>query len=50
MFPIGLLFALLFAARAEGLRLRQAEWTAAVAAVAGLAVFLWRPSPPAGSG
>jgi hypothetical protein len=48
VFPIGLLFALLFAARAEGRRLRQAEWTAAVAAVAGLAVFLVAAEPSGG--
>jgi hypothetical protein len=48
VFPIGLLFALLLAARAEGRRLRHAEWTAAVAAVAGLAVFLVAAQPSGG--
>jgi drug/metabolite transporter (DMT)-like permease len=48
VFPIGLLFALLLAARAEGRRLRHAEWTAAVAAVAGLAIFLVAAQPSGG--
>ena len=48
VFPIGLLFALLLAARAEGRRLRRAEWTAAIAAVAGLAVFLVAAQPSGG--
>jgi len=48
VFPIGLLFALLLAARAEGRRLNHAEWTAAVAAVAGLAVFLVAAQPSGG--
>ncbi len=48
VFPIGLLFALLLAARAEGRRLRHAEWTAAVAAVAGLCVFLVAAQPSGG--
>jgi hypothetical protein len=48
VFPAGLLFALLLAARAEGRRLHRAEWTAAVAAVAGLAVFLLAASPTGG--
>ena len=48
VFPIGLLFALLLAARAEGRRLTHAEWTAAVAAVAGLAVFLLAAQPSGG--
>jgi len=48
IFPIGLLFALLLAARAEGRRLGQAEWTAAVAAVGGLAVFLIAAMPSGG--
>jgi hypothetical protein len=48
VFPAGLLFALLLAARAEGRRLHHAEWTAAVAAVAGLAVFLMAASPTGG--
>jgi drug/metabolite transporter (DMT)-like permease len=48
VFPTGLLFALLLAARAEGRRLRHSEWTAAVAAVAGLAVFLIAARPSHG--
>lgn len=48
VFPAGLLFALLLAARLEGRRLRHAEWTAAVAAVAGLAVFLVAAQPSGG--
>lgn len=48
VFPIGLLFALLLAARAEGRRLRHPEWTAAIAAVAGLAVFLVAAQPTGG--
>jgi hypothetical protein len=48
VFPVGLLFALLLAARAEGRRLRHAEWTAAVAAIAGLGVFLVAAEPSGG--
>jgi hypothetical protein len=48
IFPVGLLFALLLAARAEGRRLGHAEWTAAVAAVGGLAVFLVAAMPSGG--
>jgi drug/metabolite transporter (DMT)-like permease len=48
VFPIGLLFALLLAARAEGRRLGHAEWTAAVAAVGGLAIFLVAAQPSGG--
>jgi hypothetical protein len=48
VFPAGLLLALVLAARAEGRRLRRAEWTAAVAAVAGLAVFLVAAEPSGG--
>jgi hypothetical protein len=48
IFPLGLLFALLLAARAEGRRLRHAEWTAAVATVGGLAVFLVAAMPSGG--
>jgi hypothetical protein len=48
VFPTGLLFALLLAARAEGRRLRHAEWTASVAAVGGLAVFLVAAEPSGG--
>ena len=48
VFPVGLLFALLMAARAEGRRLSHAEWTAAVAAIAGLGVFLVAAQPSGG--
>jgi hypothetical protein len=48
VFPVGLLFALMLAAHAEGRRLRHAEWTAALAAIAGLAVFLIAAQPYGG--
>jgi hypothetical protein len=48
VFPAGLLFALMLAARVEGRRLRHSEWTAAVAAVAGMAVFLIAAEPSGG--
>ena len=48
VFPAGLLFALLLGARAEGRWLRHSEWTAAVAAVAGMAVFLVAAEPSGG--
>jgi hypothetical protein len=48
VFPMGLLFALILAARAEGRRLRRSEWTAAVATIAGLAGFLIAAQPSAG--
>jgi drug/metabolite transporter (DMT)-like permease len=48
VFPAGLFFALLLAARVEGRRLRHAEWTAALAAVAGMAVFLIAAQPSGG--
>jgi hypothetical protein len=48
VFPAGLLFALMLAARAENRRLKHAEWTAAVAAVAGLAIFLVAAQPSSG--
>jgi hypothetical protein len=48
VFPAGLLFALLLAARVEGRRLRHSEWTAAVATVAGLAAFLIAAQPSGG--
>jgi hypothetical protein len=48
VFPAGLLFALLLAARVEGRRLRHSEWTAAVATVAGLAAFLIAAEPSGG--
>jgi drug/metabolite transporter (DMT)-like permease len=46
--PLGLLMALLLGARAEGRRLSWSEWTAAVATVAGLAVFLVAAEPTGG--
>lgn len=46
--PLGLLMALLLGARAEGRRLCWSEWTAAIAAVAGLAVFLLAAEPTGG--
>ncbi|MGB6454044.1 MAG: DMT family transporter [Streptosporangiaceae bacterium] len=48
VFPLGLLLALLLAARAEGRRLQLPEWTAALAAVAGLAAFLVAAEPSGG--
>jgi hypothetical protein len=48
VFPVGLLFALLLAARVEGRRLTRPEWTAAVAAIAGLGVFLVAAQPSGG--
>lgn len=48
VFPAGLLFALLLAARYEGRRLRHSEWTAAVAAVGGMAIFLIAAQPSGG--
>jgi drug/metabolite transporter (DMT)-like permease len=48
VFPTGLLFALLLAARADKRRLTRSEWTAAVAAVGGLAVFLVAAQPHGG--
>jgi drug/metabolite transporter (DMT)-like permease len=48
VFPAGLLFALMLAARAEGRRLKHAEWIAAVAAVAGLVLFLIAAEPTSG--
>ena len=46
--PLGLLMALLLGARTEGRRLCWSEWTAAIAAVAGLAVFLVAAEPSGG--
>jgi hypothetical protein len=48
VFPAGMLFALILAARAEGRRLRRSEWTAAVAAIGGLGIFLIAAEPSAG--
>lgn len=49
VFPLGLLLALVLAARADGRSLRLPEWTAAIATVAGLAVFLIAAEPSGGS-
>jgi hypothetical protein len=46
--PLGLLMALLLGARTEGRRLCRSEWTAAIAAVTGLAVFLAAAEPSGG--
>ena len=48
VFPVGLLLALVLAARADGRSLRLPEWTAAIATVAGLAVFLIAAEPSGG--
>ncbi|HUB39578.1 MAG TPA: DMT family transporter [Streptosporangiaceae bacterium] len=48
VFPVALLFALLLAAKAEGRRLRHSEWTATLAAIAGLGVFLVAAQPSGG--
>jgi hypothetical protein len=47
--PLGLLMALLLGARTEGRRLSVSEWTAAIATVAGLGVFLAAAEPSGGS-
>jgi hypothetical protein len=47
--PLGLLIALLLGARTEGRRLCWSEWTAALATVVGLAVFLAAAEPSGGS-
>jgi drug/metabolite transporter (DMT)-like permease len=46
--PLGLLMALLLGARSEGRWLSWSEWTAAIATVAGLAVFLIAAEPSGG--
>lgn len=46
--PLGLLMALILGARAEGRWLCWSEWTAAIAAVAGLAVFMVAAEPSGG--
>jgi hypothetical protein len=46
--PLGLLMALLLSARTEGRWLCWTEWTAAIATVAGLAVFLVAAEPSGG--
>lgn len=48
VFPLGLLLALVLAARADGRSLRLPEWTAAIATVVGLAVFLIAAEPSGG--
>jgi len=48
VFPLGLLLALVLAARADGRSLRLAEWVAALATVAGLGVFLIAAEPSGG--
>jgi hypothetical protein len=48
VFPAGLLFALMLAAHAEGRRLKHSEWTAAVAAVGGMVLFLIAAQPSSG--
>jgi hypothetical protein len=49
VFPLGLLLALLLAARADGRRLRPQEWVAGTAVMAGLVVFLIAAAPSGGS-
>jgi len=49
VFPLGLLLALVLAARADGRRLRLPEWATAIATLAGLAVFLIAAEPSGGS-
>lgn len=48
VFPLGLLLALVLAARADDRPLRLPEWRAAIATVAGLAVFLVAAEPTGG--
>jgi hypothetical protein len=48
VFPVGLLLALLLAARADGRSLRRPEWTAGIAVVAGLVVFEIAAQPSGG--
>ncbi len=48
VFPLGLLLALLLAARADGRSLRPPEWTAGIAVMAGLVVFLIAAEPSGG--
>jgi hypothetical protein len=48
VFPLGLLLALLLAARADGRSLRRQEWVAGVAVMAGLVVFLIAAAPSGG--
>lgn len=48
VFPLGLLLALVLAARVDGRTLRLPEWVAAIATVAGLGVFLIAAEPAGG--
>jgi hypothetical protein len=48
VFPLGLLLALLLAARADGRSLRPPEWVAGIAVMAGLVVFLIAAAPSGG--
>lgn len=48
VFPLGLLLALVLAARADGRSLRLPEWVAAIATVASLGVFLIAAEPSGG--
>jgi hypothetical protein len=48
VFPLGLLLALLLAARADGRGLRLQEWVAGIAVMAGLVVFLIAAAPSGG--
>jgi hypothetical protein len=48
VFPVGLLLALLLAAHADGRSLRLPEWTAGIAVVGGLIVFLIAAQPSGG--
>jgi hypothetical protein len=49
VFPLGLLLALVLAARLDGRHLRLPEWAAAIATLAGLAVFLIAAEPSGGN-
>jgi drug/metabolite transporter (DMT)-like permease len=49
VFPLGLLLALVLAARLDGRRLRLPEWAAATATLAGLGVFLIAAEPSGGN-
>jgi hypothetical protein len=49
VFPLGLLLALVLAARADGRSLRLREWVAAIATVASLGVFLIAAEPSGGN-
>lgn len=49
VFPLGLLLALVLAARADGRSLRLPEWVAAIATVASIGVFLIAAEPSGGN-